>query len=108
MISNYYSENRVVYEIMRINMVQPDGLQITISYDEGKIRFTCRTTKARIQTRNRATMVTGKCHTIPVYVNCPLCFFFVRWHFLRKFSNLNLNFMKDKNRGSRMNLDVYG
>jgi len=35
------------------------------------MQFAWRITKARIQTRNRATMVTEKCHNKPVYVNCP-------------------------------------
>jgi hypothetical protein len=32
MFSNYFSENRAVYEIMSINMVEPEGPQMTLQY----------------------------------------------------------------------------
>jgi hypothetical protein len=105
MINNYFSENRVFRRQCEIIWYSQIGHRLQYHYDAGKMRFIWRMAKARIQTRNRARVVTGTCHNIPVYVNRPLCF--VRWRFLSKFSNLDLNFMKDKNRGSRMNFGEY-
>jgi hypothetical protein len=79
------------------------AIRLQYHYDAGKIRFGRRIAKARIETRNRATIVTGNCHNIPVYVNCPLCLF-CTMEFSKQIFKFGFEFHEGKkNRDSRMN-----
>jgi hypothetical protein len=51
MFNNCFPKNRIVYEILWKNMVEPDRPQMGI-YDAEHMGFACRITKARIQTQH--------------------------------------------------------
>jgi len=73
--SNFFSENRAVYEIMWKNMVEPDRPQII-----WRMRFACLVTKAANKHSeyithcfSTATLVTRTHHSVTLYVNYLSC-----------------------------------
>jgi hypothetical protein len=51
--TDFFLENRALYEIMWKNMEEPGRPQITKQYGAEKMRFACRIAKTRIQTHAR-------------------------------------------------------
>jgi len=68
--SNFFSENRVVYEIMRKNTVGADRLHMTVWWCAEKMRFTCWITKIRIQTHTHNICVTPHVLQRILNINC--------------------------------------
>jgi hypothetical protein len=50
-VTSLSPEERALYEVMCTNRLEPDRPQMAIKYDEKKLRFARRITKARIQTQ---------------------------------------------------------
>jgi hypothetical protein len=72
MFSNFFPENRAVYEIMWKNLIYPDRSRITVQYGAEKTRFAFRITKGRIQTDcyvSTAPLITWMCLIGTSYVH---------------------------------------
>ena len=82
MFNKFFAGNHVIYQIVRKNVTEQDRTQTTMQHGAEKVQFSCRITKARIQTHNHnintyyfstaiAVMRTRLSFTL--YVHCLSC-----------------------------------